>query len=44
MTLTAVYNIRQSDEDLESLATYDAYGSTRQNWIRTKPKKVFDIV
>ena len=44
VALTAVSSIRLSDEDLRKLASNDSYASLKENWMRPKPSKVFDIV
>ena len=44
VALTAVSSIRLSDEELARLASDDAYAKSRQNWMRPKPAKVFDVV
>ena len=44
VALTAVSSIRLSDEELARLASDDAYAKSRQNWMRPKPAKVFDMV
>ena len=44
VALTAVSSIRLSDEELAKLASDDTYAKSRQNWIRPKPSKVFDMV
>ena len=44
VALTAVSSIRLSDEELARLASDDAYAKSRQNWMRPKPSKVFDMV